>query len=313
MRQRAVSLGLSPLEIAATIRTAYRGSEVSRYTADEDYDVYVMLREEDRNDLDRLRNLFFVNQAGTKIPLENVVRIEERTGPLSISRQNRTRVIKVTAALTGERPLSDAVGDLQSLITREAPTPLSMDMEFTGTSEEMMTSFTSLGYALALAAALVYMVMASQFESLLHPLIVMFSVPFAAIGLVGALLATGTTFNLVAFVGAILLVGIVVNNAIVLVDYMNTLRRRGAGLRDAIIHGGKTRLKPILMTSLTTILGLLPMALGWGIGSELRAPMGRAVVGGLTTSTAITLILIPTLYWMVESKLEARKHAKQLA
>lgn len=310
MRRRAVSLGLSPLEIAATIRTAYRGSEVSRYTEGEDYDVYVMLQEEDRNDLDRLRNLFFVNQAGTKIPLENVVQIEERTGPLSISRQNRTRVMKVTAALTGERALSDAVGDLQSLIAREAPTPLSMDMEFTGTSEEMMTSFTSLAYALALAAALVYMVMASQFESLLHPLIVMFSVPFAAIGLVGALLATGTTFNLVAFVGAILLVGIVVNNAIVLVDYMNTLRRRGVGLREAIIHGGKTRLKPILMTSLTTILGLLPMALGLGTGSELRAPMGRAVVGGLTTSTLITLILIPTLYWMVESKLEARRHAK---
>jgi HAE1 family hydrophobic/amphiphilic exporter-1 len=188
-----------------------------------------------------------------------------------------------------------------------------MDMEFSGTSEEMESSFTSLGYALALAAALVYMVMASQFESLIHPFIVMFSVPFAAIGLVGALLATGTTFNLVAFVGAILLVGIVVNNAIVLVDYMNTLRRRGMGLREAVIHGGKTRLKPILMTSLTTILGLLPMAIGWGTGSELRAPMGRAVVGGLTTSTLITLILIPTLYWMVESKLEARRHAKEHA
>ena len=157
------------------------------------------------------------------------------------------------------------------------------------------------------------MVMASQFESLLHPFIVMFSVPFAIIGLVVALLITNTTFSLLAFVGAILLVGIVVNNAIVLIDYINLLRSRGVPLREAIVKGGKTRLKPILMTSLTTIFGLLPMSLGIGQGSELRAPMGRAIVGGLTTSTMVTLVLIPVLYWIVESRLRRKKNENQHA
>jgi HAE1 family hydrophobic/amphiphilic exporter-1 len=170
----------------------------------------------------------------------------------------------------------------------------------------MDDSFRSLLFALLLAVALVYMVMASQFESFLDPFIVMFSVPFAIVGLVGALLLTNTTFNILAFVGGILLVGIVVNNAIVLIDYMNTLKNRGVPLRDAVVQGGKTRLKPVLMTSMTTIFGLLPMALGLSSGSEFYAPIGRAVVGGLTTSTMVTLILVPTLYWLVQDKLMAR-------
>lgn len=189
----------------------------------------------------------------------------------------------------------------------KGPLPLGVTLEYTGSSKEMEDSFKSLLMALLLAVVLVYMVMASQFESLLHPLIVMFSVPFAAIGLVAGLILTGTTFSVLAFLGAILLVGIVVNNAIVLIDYINQLRKAGVPLKTAIVKGGKTRLKPILMTSLTTILALLPMALGIGTGSELRAPMGGAVVGGLATSTLVTLILIPAVYWMIESRLEKRR------
>ena len=166
----------------------------------------------------------------------------------------------------------------------------------------MEESFESLMFALLIAVGLVYMVMASQFESLLNPFIVMFSIPFAIIGLVAALLLTNTTFSILAFVGAILLVGIVVNNAIVLLDYINILVSRGVSLRDAIIKGGMTRLKPILMTSITTILGLIPMSLGNNMGAELRSPIGRAVIGGLTTSTLITLILIPTVFWVIETK-----------
>lgn len=306
-RREALALGLSPFEIATTIRAAYKGMTVSRYNEDEiSYDVVVILREEDRTP-ERFPALYFVNPAGMRIPLENLVDIEEGTGPLSVSRKGRTRIIAISADLTGERPLNRVMTDVRNTVDSLGPRPLGIELAYTGTSLEMAESYSSLFIALLAAVALVYMVMASQFESLLHPFIVMFSVPFAIIGLVAALLVTGTTFNLLAFVGGILLVGIVVNNAIVLIDYINLLRSRGLSLREAIVKGGKTRLKPILMTSLTTIFGLLPMSLGFGLGSEMRAPMGRAVVGGLTTSTIVTLVLIPVIYWIVESRLEKRR------
>ncbi|MFP4364782.1 MAG: efflux RND transporter permease subunit [Spirochaetia bacterium] len=308
LREQALSLGLSPLEIAATIRTAFKGSQVSRFRMDEtDYDVMIMLEEEDRDDLLSLDSLFFVNRMGSRIPLLNVVDIVESLGPVSISRRDRTRLISVSCSLTGNRVLSDVITDITTMIDEQAPLPVDIERTISGASAEMDQSFSSLFNALLLAVGLVYMVMASQFESLLHPFIVMFSIPFAIIGMVAALLITNTTFNIIAFVGCILLVGIVVNNAIVLIDYINILRKRGLELKKAIVKAGKTRLKPILMTSATTILGLLPMALGIGTGAELRSPMGRAIVGGLTTSTLVTLILIPTIYWLVETKLRRKK------
>lgn len=304
-RKQALSLGFSPLEIASTLRTAYKGADVTRYTTpNDDFSVIVMLREEDRK-MERVGSLFLVNQRGKKILLENLVDIVEDTGPLSIARENRARMIKVTATLTGERALSDVMADVRREVAATGPPPIGIDLEYTGSSKEMIESFRGLLFALALAVALVYMVLASQFENLLHPFIVMLSVPFAAIGMVAALLITNTTFSIISFIGAILLVGIVVNNAIVLIDYINLLRKNGVPLLDAIVKGGKTRLKPILMTTLTTILGLLPMALGAGMGAEIRAPIGRAVVGGLSTSTLVTLILIPTIYWLIESKVKS--------
>ena len=311
-RQEALSLGLTPLEIAVTMRTAYKGTEVTGFSNEEgDYSVLLVLEEEDRNNPAKFGNVFFVNRAGNKIPLENLVEIEEGKGPLSIKHKKRARTIKVTAALTGERPLSRVMENLYERMDEFGPPPVGIEREYSGSGQEMASSFKSLVIALLFAVVLVYMVMASQFESLRHPFIVMFSVPFAVIGLVLALLITGTTLSLMSFVGAILLVGIVVNNAIVLIDYMNQLQKRGMSLVRAIVKGGKTRLKPILMTTLTTVLALLPMSLGIGTGAELRAPMGRAVIGGLTTSTLITLILIPTLYWLFEARLRRRKHAKQ--
>ena len=268
-----------------------------------DYTVVLGLREEDKRDLSRLTNLFLVNPAGTKILLENVVDITEATGPIAIRRQNRTRVIKVTAALSGERALSKVDTDIRRGVDKLGPPPPGIRLRFSGSAKEMGSSFRSLLLALLLALALVYMVMASQFESLLHPFIVMFSVPFAVVGMVLALLVTNTVFSIVAFIGGILLVGIVVNNAIVLIDYINLLRKQDMPLKQAIVRGATVRLKPILMTTLTTVLGLLPMALGFGMGAEMRAPMARAIVGGLSTSTLITLILIPTLYWIIESKI----------
>jgi HAE1 family hydrophobic/amphiphilic exporter-1 len=307
-REEAAGLGLSPLEIAATLRTAYRGSKVSTFRGPEgEYDVYVILREGDRNSLREIQKLFFVNPLGETIPLENVVDVVQGSGPLTIERENRTRVIQVTGALTGQRPLNRVMEELQEGVSGLGPVPPGLELTYSGSYQQMQESFRSLFFVLILAVALVYMVLASQFESLLHPLIIMFSVPFCIIGLVAALVVTGTTFSMMSFIGAILLVGIVVNNAIVLIDYMNRLQERGLSVREAIIRGGKTRLKPILMTSFTTIFGLLPMAVGVGAGSELRAPLGRAVVGGLLTSSFVTLILIPTIYWLVESRLRRPK------
>ncbi len=306
-RREAADLGLSPLEIAATLRTAYKGSKVSTYRqGSEKYDLYMILSEADRNNLTGFQKLFFVNPAGRKIPLENVVDVVEGSGPLTIERKDRRRLVTVTAALTGERALNRVIQDIQGGAEELGPPPPGSKLSYTGSYEQMRDSFRSLLFVLALAVALVYMVLASQFESFLHPFVIMLSVPFCIIGLVVALIVTGTTFSMMSFIGAILLVGIVVNNAIVLVDYMNRLQRRGLSLRDAIIRGGKTRLKPILMTSFTTIFGLLPMAIGIGAGSEVRAPLGRAVVGGLLTSSFVTLILVPTIYWLVESRLKRR-------
>ncbi|GAB6088523.1 efflux RND transporter permease subunit [Spirochaeta dissipatitropha] len=310
-RQAASMLGLSPMEIAATLRTAYNGTEVTRYSSGgRDLDVYVILSEKDRQDIARIDSLFLVNRSGQRIALESVVTRIEGEGPIQINRSNRSRVIRVLGSLTGERPLNRVLADVDSVLAEAGDPPLGIGRTVSGAGEDMAESFGSLFNALLLAILLVYMVMASQFESFVNPFIVMFSVPFAIIGLTAALLITNTTFNLLSFVGAILLVGIVVNNAIVLIDYIDQLRGRGMALTEAIVHGGKTRLKPILMTSLTTLLGLLPMAIGAGGGAHLRAPIARAVIGGLTTSTIITVILIPTLYFIVQGALEKRRELR---
>jgi HAE1 family hydrophobic/amphiphilic exporter-1 len=309
-RREAATLGISPLEIAATIRAAYKGMAVSRYSRGGDsYDVYLLLREQDRNSLDRIGNLFLVNRAGTRIPLENVVDIMRATGPVSIERANKMRLIKVTAALTGERPLNRVTDDIRGRLRALGAPPSGISATLTGSNTQMRNTFRDMLFALLLGAGLVYVVMANQFESLLHPFIILFSIPFGLIGLVAALLVTGTTLSLVAFIGAILLVGYVVNNAILLIDYFRVLRKSGLSLEKAVVIGGRTRLKPILMSTGTTLLGLLPMALGLGTGAELRAPMARAVFGGLLSSTLITLILIPTMYYILESLRERRKRA----
>lgn len=306
-RREAVSLGISPLEIAATIRAAYKGMEVSRYASGGDsYDVTLILRDADRNSLGRIGNLFLVNRAGTRVPLENVVDIVAASGPVSVERVNKMRMIKVTAALTGEAPLNRVMDGIRRGLDGLGAPPAGITASLTGASSQMRTAFRDMLFALLLGVGLVYVVMANQFESLLHPFIVLFSIPFGLVGLVTALLVTGTTFSLVAFIGAILLVGYVVNNGILLVDYIKVLRKSGLPLEKAVTIGGRTRLKPILMSTCTTLLGLLPMALGLGTGAELRAPMARAIFGGLLSSTLITLILIPTMYFLLERAREKR-------
>jgi HAE1 family hydrophobic/amphiphilic exporter-1 len=305
--EEAAGLGISPLAVAATVRAAFKGVEVSRYRqGDDTWDVHVRLRDEDRDSPERVNGLFLVNPAGSRVPLENLVEIRQDAGPVSVERSNKVRLVKVTAALTGERPLDRVVADVQRRLEALGPVPSGLKVAVTGTRSQMEDTFRQLALALLLGMGLVYVVMASQFESLLHPFIILFSIPFAAIGLVTAMLVTNTPFSMVAFIGAILLVGYVVNNAILLIDYFNVLRKSGLPLEKAITIGGRTRLKPILMSTVTTMLGLLPMALGLGAGAELRAPMARAVFGGLASSTLITLVLIPVLYRLVESRREGK-------
>jgi HAE1 family hydrophobic/amphiphilic exporter-1 len=233
------------------------------------------------------------------IPLGALAQIEERLGPTSIERQDQQRILRVTAGIEG-RAFSEVVTDLEARLA-ELDLPNGFTASIGGELEEQRKVFVDLVVGVLLALFLVYTVMAIQFESLLQPLIIMTSVPFSLVGVALALVLTGTTLNMNSFLGLIVLVGIVVNNAIVLVDYVNLLRREGGmELVEALVAGGTRRLPPILMTTLTTVLGLMPLAIGLGEGSEIQAPLARVVVGGLLTSTLITLVFVPSLYLLVE-------------
>jgi hydrophobic/amphiphilic exporter-1 (mainly G- bacteria), HAE1 family len=237
---------------------------------------------------------------------------EHHTGPVQIERKNQQRIVTVSAE--PEATLSDAVKAIETRLP-QLGVPKEFNVGFGAEVEEQAKAFNQLRMVLILALVLVYAVMASQYESLRDPFIIMFSVPTAAIGVVLALKLTGTSFNMQAYIGIIMLAGIVVSNGILLVDYTNVLRRRdGLPLREAVEMAGRTRLRPILMTSIATALGLVPMSLGIGEGSELQVPLARVVIGGLTTSLLITLVLVPTVYTLFEEGLGAfRRGAKPAA
>jgi HAE1 family hydrophobic/amphiphilic exporter-1 len=294
-RERAAALGLAVHEVADRVVKQVRGDVATRYSwRDRKIDVRVRAQEEDRQTVDELRQLIVNADAGQPIPLYAVADVRVDVGPNQIRRSAQQRVALVTANLRyGDlgAAIDEINGVLESLLV-----PAGLSTRVAGQSEEMAASFQSLLFALALALFLVYLVMASQFESLLYPFVIFFSIPLAAVGALWALWLTNTTLSVVVFIGLILLAGIVVNNAIVLIDLVNQLRADGADLLDAIVEGSRLRLRPILMTTLTTTLGLLPLALGFGEGAELRAPMAIPVIGGLVVSTLLTLVVIPVLY-----------------
>jgi HAE1 family hydrophobic/amphiphilic exporter-1 len=238
--------------------------------------------------------------------------MRRQEGPFQITRADQERIIVANGNIA-DRDLGSIVDDLSGALAN-IPRPPGYEFKFGGEYEEQQEAFRNLTFAAILALVLVYMVMASQFESLRDPFIILFSIPLAFIGVVLTLLLTKTTFNIQGFLGVIVLVGIVVNNAIVLIDYTNLLRREyGYALREAVITAGRRRLRPILMTTVTTVLGLTPMALGLGEGGELQAPMARVVIGGLTTSTLITLVFIPIVYATVEEFGERARARRELA
>ena len=300
-RERAAALGMAVHQIADRVVDKVRGEVATRYSFhDRKIDVLVRAREEDRNSVERVRKLIINPDSDRPVPLEAVATIIVENGPGEIRRVGQERVALVTANLrSGD--LGSAAQEINAIIG-SIPMPTGLVARLAGQNEEMAVSFRSLQLALLLAVFLVYLVMASQFESLLHPFVIMFTIPLALIGAVFALWITGSTLSVVVFIGLILLAGIVVNNAIVLIDFINQLREKGMEKIEAIVEAGRSRLRPIMMTTLTTVLGLLPLALGLGEGAEVRAPMAITVIGGLTVSTMLTLLVIPVMYAVMDRK-----------
>jgi hydrophobic/amphiphilic exporter-1 (mainly G- bacteria), HAE1 family len=298
-RPKAALLGLSVTSVANSIRTNVGGTQAAFYReAGNEYPIIVRLREEDRERLEDIGDILLSTSQGQVVEAKNLLQVRNQAGPTEIQRKNQERIIRVTAE--PEATLSHALSAVNARLS-EIAVPDHFNVGFGNEAEEQARAFSQLRMMLILAIVLVYAVMASQYESLRDPFIIMFSVPLAAIGVVLALKLTGTTFSLQAYIGVIMLAGIVVSNAILLVDYTNILRRRdNMPLREAVEVAGRTRLRPILMTSLATMLGLVPMAMGFGEGAELQAPLARVVIGGLLASTLITLVFVPTVYTIFE-------------
>ncbi len=298
-RPKAAVLGLTVNNVANSIRTSVGGTQAAFFRqGGNEYPIVVRLREEDRQRVEDINDLLISTPQGQVLQAKNLLGVRQQTGPTEIQRKNQERILRVSAE--PQVALSDAVAAVSARLSDIHPSH-EFTVGFGSEVEQQAQAFKQLQGVLILAILLVYAVMASQYESLRDPFIIMFSVPLAAIGVVAALKLTGTTFSLQAYIGVIMLAGIVVSNAILLVDYTNTLRRRDAmPLRQAVETAGRTRLRPILMTTLTTILGLVPMSLGIGEGAELQAPLARVVIGGLTASTLITLVFVPTVYTLFE-------------
>lgn len=300
-REKASKLGLNVSTIAQTVRSYLTGTVASQYRErGDEYNIRVRLMEKDRQYIEDIDKAFIRTPAGEAIPLSTIARIRRDIGPVKIERKGQERTITITAGLYN-RDLGSAVAEAREKI-KDIDLPEGFSYKFSGAQEEQEKSFRLLFVALLLGAILVYIVMAAQFESLRDPFIIFFSIPFGIIGVIWALVLTGQTLSVVSFLGLIMLLGIVVKNAIVLIDYINILRRRRFSVRDAVVQGGKNRLRPVLMTAFTTMLSMLPLALSSGQGAEVWNSMGITVIGGLLVSTFITLIFVPTLYAIFEER-----------
>ncbi len=301
-REKAGALGVNVADVANTVATSIDGAVASQFTdpqSGNQYNILVRLDSTDRNRVEDVSKLTVPSSSGQLVKLGNIAQVVMTNTPVEIDRKYQQRIIDVTANVTG-RDLGSVTSDIQARLNK-ITVPTGFQVVQTGNIEQQKSTFSSLLLALLLAIVMVYMVMASQFQSLVDPFIIMFTVPLGLAGVVWALFLTNTSLSVTSFEGVIVMVGIVVSNGILLIDYINRLRKRGVELHEAVTLGGRTRLRPILMTSLATVLGLLPMALGMG-GDRSQAPLAIAVIGGLTVSTFLTLIFVPTLYTIFEEK-----------
>jgi len=305
-RQKASEMKLSVNQIGNFISTILSGSQASQFReGGREYRILVKVKDSERMDVNDLLDLTITNSDGEQVSLRNVIEVQSGRGPQQIERRDRERIINVSGEIA-DRDLGSVIKDAQRAF-QTIPRPANFSINFTGDYEEQQKANRELMISLILALFMVYMVMAMLYESLRDPLIVMFSVPLAVVGVALILFLTGTSINVQAYIGMIMLGGIIVNNAILLVDYTNLLRRRdGFEMMEAIKEAGRRRLRPILMTALTTILGMLPLALGIGEGSEIQTPMARVVIGGLISSTFITLLVIPVVYSLFEQRRQKR-------
>jgi len=310
-RDKAYALGLNVANIASTVQTNVLGTTATRFREGSDeYDVVVRLKKEDRLTRDDLYNVPITSPMMTQVALRNVADIKQAEGSVTIERKKQERFVTVTGKLRG-RDMGSVNRDIQAGL-KSMPVPPGFIVSMGGSASDMTKSFRWLGLALIGAVFLVYAVMASLYESFLTPFIIMFTFPLGFIGVAWLFLFTGTVFSLTAFIGVIVLAGIVVNNGIVMIDYINQLRAGGMDLHEAVVTGARTRLRPILMTTLTTVFGMFPLALGLGSGSETSFPLARAVIGGLSVSTTLTLLFLPVLYTILSEFRLKRAERKSL-
>ncbi len=300
-RNKAMMYGLTPYQIGFALRTKFVGEIATQYRiGGKEYDIILKLKREDIDNIKNIENIFVNSQFG-QVLLKDIAEIKMGKAPTVIEHKNTQRVATITANVVGQS-LGKVAMKAKNIIDK-IEKPAGFNVKVSGAYEEMVKSYRDLAFAVIIAIILVYMVMAAQFESFLYPFIIMFTIPLAIIGIIFILLITHTTFSLISGIGLLVLVGIVVNNGIVYVDYVNQLRREEKlELKEAVIKGCRIRMRPILMTALTTIFGLLPLALRIGEGSELWSPLGISVIGGLTFSTFLTLVFIPVLYYLFSKK-----------
>jgi len=301
-RERAGVMGISVAEISNTINTLINGTVASLYSDPvngNQYNILVRLDSSYRSHIEDLHDIMLTTTGGQQVRLGNLASVELTQAPVEIDRKYQQRLVEVFGNVTG-RDLGSVSSDIQKNLDT-LTIPPGFEVKQTGNVEQQKETFKMLALALGLAIMLVYVVMASQFQSLLDPFIIMFTVPLELIGVLWILFLTGTTLSVTSFQGVIIMIGIVVSNGVLLVDYTNHLRKGGLPLFDAVIKGGSTRLKPIIMTSMATILGLIPMALGLG-GESTQAPLAIAVIGGLAVSTVLTLFFVPVLYTVFEQR-----------
>ena len=307
-RDKIASIGLNTAMVSASIRNYMYGKTATKFRQEgNEYDVFIRLDKRFRHSIRNVENISIQTLSGSFVKLKDIATIREVMYPPAIKRKNMERVVTIGANVSG-RPLGDVTVDIKKYV-KTLEIPPGIEIEYGGQVEQQSESFSDLSLFLVLSILLVYMIMASQFESFLSPFIIMFSVPFALVGVAWGLYLTGVPLSSIAFLATIMLIGIVVKNAIVLVDYTNILRARGYELLDAIISAGGNRLRPVLMTAITTILGMLPLAISTGEGSETWRPLGVTVIFGLLVSTAVTLVLIPVIYSLFETKLKRKKMA----